>query len=59
MKKLTQRVSSGEGTQEDVDLLFDVAKQVQGKTLCALGEFATMAVVTSIERFPEDFKQQS
>lgn len=57
MKKLTQRVSSGEGTQEDVDLLFDVAKQVQGKTLCALGDFSTMAVVTSIERFPEDFKK--
>ena len=57
MKKLTQRINSGEGTEEDVALLFDVAKQVQGTTLCALGEFATMAVVTSIERFPEDFKK--
>ena len=57
MKKLTQRISSGEGTEEDVALLFDVAKQVQGTTLCALGEFSTMAVVTSIERFPEDFKK--
>ena len=57
MKKLTQRINSGEGTEEDVALLFDVAKQVQGKTLCALGEFSTMAVVTSIERFPEDFKK--
>ncbi len=56
MKKLTQRVSSGDATEEDVALLFDVAKQVQGKTLCALGEFSTMAVVTSIERFPEDFE---
>ena len=57
MKKLTQRINSGEGTEEDVALLFDVAKQVQGTTLCALGEFSTMAVVTSIERFPEDFKK--
>lgn len=57
MKKLTQRVASNEATDEDVALLFDVAKQVQGKTLCALGEFSTMAVVTSIERFPEDFKK--
>lgn len=57
MKKLTQRVSSDEATEEDVALLFDVAKQVQGKTLCALGDFSTMAVVTSIERFPEDFKK--
>ena len=57
MKKLTQRVYSDEGTAEDVALLNDVAKQVRGKTLCALGEFSTMAVVTSIERFPEDFKK--
>jgi NADH:ubiquinone oxidoreductase subunit F (NADH-binding) len=28
---------------------------MQGKCLCALGEFATMAVVTGIERFPQDF----
>jgi NADH-quinone oxidoreductase subunit F len=39
-----------------VDLLLNVAKQMQGKCLCALGEFATMAVVTGIERFPQDFK---
>jgi NADH-quinone oxidoreductase subunit F len=40
-----------------VDLLFSVAKQMQNKCLCALGEFATMAVVTGIERFPQDFKE--
>jgi NADH-quinone oxidoreductase subunit F len=39
-----------------VDLLLNVAKQMQGKCLCALGEFSTMAVVTGIERFPQDFK---
>jgi NADH:ubiquinone oxidoreductase subunit F (NADH-binding) len=28
---------------------------MQGKCLCALGEFATMAVRTSIAKFREDF----
>lgn len=55
MKKLTERIRSDEGTEKDVELLKDVAYQIQGKTLCALGEFSTMAVLTSIERFPEDF----
>jgi len=41
--------------QHDVDLVYSVAKQMQGKCLCALGEFSTMAVTTGIERFPEDF----
>jgi NADH-quinone oxidoreductase subunit F len=57
MKKLTERIHSGEGTEKDVKLLKDVAYQMQGTTLCALGEFSTMAVVSSIERFPEDFKK--
>ena len=57
MQTITHRIHSGEGKQGDVDLLLNVAKQMQGKCLCALGEFATMAVVTGIERFPQDFKK--
>ncbi|HEX2992745.1 MAG TPA: NADH-ubiquinone oxidoreductase-F iron-sulfur binding region domain-containing protein, partial [Anaerolineales bacterium] len=56
MSTITERIRSGEGTSGDVDLLLTVAKQMQGKCLCALGEFATMSVVTGIERFPQDFK---
>ncbi len=41
----------------DADLLLNVAKQMQNKCLCPLGEFATMAVVTGIERFPQDFER--
>lgn len=57
MRNLTNRIHSGKGSSEDVDLLLNVAKQMQGKCLCALGEFSTMAVVTGIERFPQDFKK--
>ena len=57
MQHLTKRIHSGDGSKADVDLLLNVAKQMQGKCLCALGEFATMAVVTGIERFPQDFKK--
>ena len=57
MLNLTERIHHGEGSGEDVKLLLNVAKQMQGKCLCALGEFSTMAVVTGIERFPDDFKK--
>jgi len=56
MQHLIERIHKGEGAQEDVELLHNVARQMQNKCLCALGEFATMAVVTGIERFPGDFK---
>ena len=57
MANITERIREGHGTSGDVDLLLNVAKQIQGKCLCALGEFSTMAVVTGIERFPQDFKK--
>jgi NADH-quinone oxidoreductase subunit F len=56
MSNITERIREGHGTTGDVELLLNVAKQMQGKCLCALGEFATMAVVTGIERFPQDFQ---
>jgi len=56
MQHLSERIHSGKGGEAEVDLLLNVAKQMQNKCLCALGEFATMAVVTGIERFPDDFQ---
>jgi NADH-quinone oxidoreductase subunit F len=56
MLHLLKRARDG-GSAADVDLLLNVAKQMQGKCLCALGEFATLAVVTGIERFPDDFSK--
>jgi NADH-quinone oxidoreductase subunit F len=55
MSHVSERIHEGNGKKEDVDLLLNVAKQMQGKCLCALGEFSTMAVVTGIERFRKDF----
>jgi len=57
MSTITERIREGRANPGDVDLLLTVAKQIQGKCLCALGEFSTMAVVSGIERFPEDFRR--
>jgi len=38
-------------------LLKDVATQIKGKCLCALGEFSIEAVLSGIERFEADFRQ--
>jgi NADH-quinone oxidoreductase subunit F len=55
MMHLIEHIESGNATKENVELLHSVAKQMQNKCLCPLGEFATMAVTTAIERFPADF----
>jgi len=56
MRHLADRINEGEATWEDVELLNDVAHQIQTKCLCALGEFAIESVISGIERFPEDFQ---
>ncbi len=55
MKHLIDRIQTEGGGQADVDLLYAVAKQMQNKCLCPLGEFSTMAPTTAIERVPQDF----
>lgn len=56
MMHLTERIQSGQASQNDVELLKDVAGQIKGKCLCALGEFSIEAVLSGIERFPADFE---
>lgn len=56
MQHLTERIYQGQATGNDVQLLDRVAKLIQDKCLCALGEFSIQAVMTSIERFPKDFE---
>lgn len=56
MMHLTDRIQAGQASMEDVDLLHEVASQVKGKCLCALGDFSTEAVTSGIERFRADFE---
>jgi NADH-quinone oxidoreductase subunit F len=55
MKHLATRIHAGQASPQDVELLFDVASQVKGKCLCALGEFSIEAVLSGLTRFRPDF----
>ena len=57
MMHLTDRIVSGKAEWSDVELLQNVANQIKGKCLCALGDFSTEAVLSGIERFKVDFEK--
>jgi NADH-quinone oxidoreductase subunit F len=59
MKHLTERIHNGGTNWEDVILLNEVATGIKGRCLCALGDFATEAVTSSIERFRGDFEAKA
>ena len=56
MRHIIDRIHAGEAAWQDVELLNEVAQQIKGKCLCALGEFSIEAVVSGIERFEADFR---
>ena len=55
LDKVVDRIMAGEGTEKDVQLIENVAKNMQGVTLCALGEFAANPIIHTIKQFPDDF----
>jgi NADH-quinone oxidoreductase subunit F len=59
MKNITNRIVKGQAKYGDVELLYEVASQIKGKCLCALGEFSTEAVISGIDRFRTDFDKKT
>ena len=54
--KLLHRVENGEGRPKDIDLLFGVANNIVGKTLCAFGDAAATPVLTTVKLFRAEYE---
>ena len=57
MEKLLHRMHSGGGRSEDVALLQDVADNIDGQTICALGEAAAWPIKAFLRHYREEFEQ--
>jgi len=55
--RLVERIAHGKGRIEDIDLLNSVADNIQGRTICALGDAAAMPVRAMIKHFRGEFVQ--
>ena len=51
MLKVLNRIRDGQGRLEDLDLLVSVANNIEGNTVCALGDAAAWPVRFTIQRF--------
>jgi NADH-quinone oxidoreductase subunit F len=54
--RVLNRVENGEGRPDDMDLLNSVADNIQGRTICALGDAAAMPVRAMIKHFRPEFE---
>ncbi|HCY77033.1 MAG TPA: NADH-quinone oxidoreductase subunit F [Ignavibacteriales bacterium] len=56
LEKILKRILAGNGSVNDLDLLITVATQIEGNTICALGEAAAWPVRFMVTRFRDYFE---
>ena len=54
--RVVDRIHNGQGRASDMDLLNSVADNIQGRTICALGDAAAMPVRAMIKHFRHEFE---
>jgi NADH-quinone oxidoreductase subunit F len=54
--RIINRIEHGAGRQEDLDLLLNLADQIQGRTICALGDAAAMPTRAFVKNYREEFE---
>src|SRR6059036_4275595 len=55
MSKALHRLAHGQGRKQDADYLVQIAKNIQGRTICAFGEACAWPVLSFVNKFKEEF----
>jgi NADH-quinone oxidoreductase subunit F len=58
MMRVMERLVRGEASIEEIDMLFDVTKQVEGHTICALGDAAAWPIQGLIRHFRDEIEDR-
>jgi NADH-quinone oxidoreductase subunit F len=54
--RMVHRIENGRGRPEDLDTLVNVADNIAGRTICALGDAAALPVKSFIQHFRDEFQ---
>ena len=53
--KIVHRIEHGQGRADDLDLLGGITTNIMGRTICALGDAASMPVQSFVKHFRDEF----
>ncbi len=59
MKKITERILDGGGTERDPDMLVKIGDNIAGKTICAFGEACSWPTQSFVAKFRDEFTAKS
>jgi NADH-quinone oxidoreductase subunit F len=54
--QILDRIRTGGGKPDDIQLLKDVCSQIDGRSFCGLGDAAAWPVAAALRVFPEEFE---
>ncbi|HSW30020.1 MAG TPA: NADH-quinone oxidoreductase subunit NuoF [Longimicrobiales bacterium] len=55
LAKVLRRIEDGMGAEEDLDTLLGMSRQMTGTTICVLSDSAAAPVVSSIQKFKDEY----
>ncbi len=56
LHQLLDKITKGQGTMEDLDLIDELANHMKSSSLCALGQSAPNPVLSTIKQFREEYE---
>jgi len=59
MEKILKRIHAGQAESKEIDLLLDVANNIEGNTICALGDAAAWPVQSFLKKFRDEFEAKA
>lgn len=58
LRAILERICSGAGREDDLNLLMEVSQNIMGNTFCPLGESASAVVQSFVENFRQEFREK-
>jgi NADH-quinone oxidoreductase subunit F len=58
MWRMMERLRDGDAEVQDIDKLFDVTKQIEGHTICALGDAAAWPIQGLIKHYRPELERR-
>ena len=59
MWRMLERMVKGEASRDEIDMLLDVTKQIEGHTICAFGEGAAWPVQGLLRNFKKEIQKRN
>jgi len=57
MRQVMHRLEAGQGLPTDIDMLYEIAGNIAGRSFCALGDASAVPIQSGINLFREEFEQ--